>query len=243
VTRRYEWIFLDAGETLFQVGSPLAGFGEVLADLGYPMPAERLEAIVQRARRQTMVADHVGPGPEYSVDVERARARRERLVGAIVEGVGVCEADYEACQTAVSEAFVGRRFFGLYPEVPEVLTWLTSRGYRLGIISNWEPRLDALCRSHGLDEYLDFVLASEAEGFAKPGPHLFRRALERAEVEPGRAVHVGDSFEHDVLGATAVGIRAILLDRGGFYPSGQWQPTIGSLAQLPAHLEAAAHSH
>jgi putative hydrolase of the HAD superfamily len=231
-----DWIFLDAGETLFQVNAPSARFGDVLAELGYGLPPERISSLVEAARREAMSPDHLEPGRDYAVSPERARARRERLLSAILRRVGVREADFEACRAGLWESFIGPRFFGLYPEVPAVLASLTAAGYRLGIISNWEPRLELLCRNHGLAERFGFVLASEAEGFAKPGPHLFRRALELAGVDPTRAVHVGDSYEHDVLGATALGIGAILLDRGGYYPPGHWEPTIRSLEELPGLL-------
>src|SRR5439155_1216062 len=98
------------------------------------------------------VADHLGPRPDYAVDVERARGRRERLVTAILYGIGVQAADLERCRAAVWASFVGPRFFGLYPEVPAVLASLEAAGYRLGIISNWEPRLAELCHNHGLGQ-------------------------------------------------------------------------------------------
>ena len=242
MTRRYDWVFLDAGETLFQVTSPSARFGEVLAEVGYSLQAEHMPSLLEAARREAMLPDHLEPGPDYAVSAERARARRERLVAAILRRVGVREADFERCRAAIWESFVGPRFFGLYPEVPSVLAHLTAAGYRLGIISNWEPRLELLCRNHGLANRFTFVLASELEGFAKPGPHLFRRALKLAGVDPSRSVHVGDSYEHDVLGAAALGIEAVLLDRGGYYPPGQWQPTIGSLEELAGLLESSARA-
>jgi putative hydrolase of the HAD superfamily len=236
VRRRHDWVFFDAGGTLFEITSPLASFGEVFAGLGCHITPERLAEVLNEARRVTQAVDHLGPGPEYAVIAERARARRERLVSAILDGVGVEPAWRERCRAAIWEAFVDRRFFGLYPDAPIALEALAAAGYRLGIISNWEPRLEQLCRSHGIAERFAFVLASEAEGFAKPGPHLFRRALALAGVEPARAVQVGDSYEHDVQGATALGLDAVLVDRGGYYPSGQWRPTIKTLAELPALL-------
>jgi putative hydrolase of the HAD superfamily len=234
--RRYEWVFVDAGETLFRTTAPSAGFAEVLARSGYRLSAERIAALVEQARVEAMTADHIEPGPAYAISPERARARRDRLVDAILRGLGIRPADIDACRAAIWDSFVGDQFFSLYPEVPNVLSSLRAEGYRLGVISNWEPRLELLCRNHGLVDDFEFVLASEAEGYAKPGPHLFRRALELACVEAGEAVHVGDSYEHDVLGATAVGLNAILLDRGGHYAPDRWKPTIRSLEELPALL-------
>jgi len=236
--RRYDWVFLDAGDTLFQVVSAEAGLAAAVAEIGYEVLPEQMTAILERATQEALVADHVGPAPDYVISAERARARRERLTTALLQGIGVRAADIEQCKATVGASFVGAAYFSLFPEVRRVLETLRASGYRLGIISNWEPRLELLCRSHGLGDQLAFVLASEAEGFAKPGPHLFRRALELADVAPQRAVHVGDSFEHDVLGASALGIGAVLLDRGEYYPPGQWEPTIRSLDELPAVLAA-----
>jgi HAD superfamily hydrolase (TIGR01549 family) len=233
---RYDWVFLDVGETLVKVGRPDAAFRQILATLGYPLELETLAEMVQRVREETLTLEHLGPGPEYRVDAARAHARRERFVDAILREIGVAGADLKRCRAGLWEAFSGGGYFSLYPEVVETLGGLQAAGYRLGIISNWDPRLELLCRNLDLARWFEFILASEAEGFAKPGPRLFERALELAEVRPERAVHVGDSYEHDVRGATALGISAVLLDRFGSYAPEIWRPVIGSLAELPGLL-------
>lgn len=235
--RRYDWVFLDVGETLLRVSDPPPEYAAVLAELGYPLRPERMLAAFNQARRAAFATDHLGPGPEYAVSRERAAARRGRFVAALVRAIGVAEADLAAARAAIDASLVGTVLFGLYPDVLPALEALRRRGYRLGVVSNWEPRLELLCRNHGLGEYVAFVVASEAEGYAKPSARLFRRALELAGAEPWRVVHVGDSFEHDVRGATGVGIDAVLLDRGDFYEAGLWNPTIRSLAALPGAIE------
>ena len=57
----FQWVFFDAGETLFQVSTPGLGFGQVLADLGYPLSKERLDAVIAGARSSAMTGSHVGP--------------------------------------------------------------------------------------------------------------------------------------------------------------------------------------
>jgi hypothetical protein len=58
-------------------------------------------------------------------------------------------------------------------------------------------------------------------GHQRPGrlpeaaPGIFRHALERMGVHPSEALHVGDSYAADVVGARRVGIRAVLIDRNG----------------------------
>lgn len=70
-------------------------------------------------------------------------------------------------------------------------------------------------RTLGLARYVDELVTSEAVGVAKPDPGIFRLALERLECSADDAVMVGDSWESDVAGARAAGIRAVWLNRGG----------------------------
>ena len=45
---------------------------------------------------------------------------------------------------------------------------------------------------------------------------IYQVACERLSVEPGHAVHVGDHYFADVLGARSVGIHPVMIDRFGF---------------------------
>ena len=128
------------------------------------------------------------------------------------------------------EVFGQARNWRLYPEVQEVLTELRRRGYRLGVVSNWDSRLVSICESLGLAAHMDFILASAAAGMEKPDRRIFEIALARAAVPPRRAIHVGDDYEADVLGARGAGVDAVLVDRDG--TSLTDGPTIRSLVEL-----------
>jgi FMN phosphatase YigB (HAD superfamily) len=54
------------------------------------------------------------------------------------------------------------------------------------------------------------VIVSSEEGWRKPHPSLFYKALDELAVTPSEAVFVGDSPWHDIAGAKAVGMRAVL---------------------------------
>jgi len=74
-----------------------------------------------------------------------------------------------------------------------------------------------MCRELGIAEYLDFTVTSAEAGADKPQPPIFLKALELAQVTAAEAVHVGDQYQNDVLGARGVGIAPILLDRADYY--------------------------
>ena len=59
------------------------------------------------------------------------------------------------------------------------------------------------------------IVYSQEVDAEKPHSRIFTAALDRLHLRPVRVLHVGDRLRHDVEGARAVGMRALLLDRGG----------------------------
>ena len=62
---------------------------------------------------------------------------------------------------------------------------------------------------------MDCVVGSREFGRTKPHPEIFRHALALLDVRPGDAAMIGDSYEDDIEGARALGMKAFLLDRDG----------------------------
>jgi putative hydrolase of the HAD superfamily len=105
--------------------------------------------------------------------------------------------------------------FSAYPDAPAALRGLRARGCRLVVVSNWDVSLGGVLEATGIAGLLDGALSSAAVGAPKPAPAIFEAALALAGVAPERALHVGDSFAQDVLGARAAGLAAVLLSRPG----------------------------
>lgn len=131
------------------------------------------------------------------------------------------------------DAFAHAGAWEVYPEVSEVLGALRRAGLRLAVISNWDDRLPGLLRELDLEDFFSSVVLSQIEGVAKPSPALFRVALRRLGLPPGRVLHVGDSQRLDCEGARAAGMQALLLRRGGE------RGDLRSLDELPSRLPPA----
>lgn len=102
----------------------------------------------------------------------------------------------------------------IYPDVlPALSTWQRA-GIQLGIVSNFDSRIDLVLKALKLDEFFGSVTISTQVGAAKPEPKIFAAALEKHRCHPQEAWHIGDSLKEDYHGAKAAGLRAILLDRG-----------------------------
>ncbi|HZU67992.1 MAG TPA: HAD-IA family hydrolase [Ktedonobacteraceae bacterium] len=114
---------------------------------------------------------------------------------------------------AITREFDQHTSWQLYPDVLPTLEALRKQNYTLGVISDWGIALSAILRRLRLTDYFDCLLISAATRHAKPSPTLYERALQRANSIADYTLHVGDSYIHDVLGARAVGITPVLLDR------------------------------
>ena len=118
----------------------------------------------------------------------------------------------------------------LFPRAKETIETLQRRGYRTGLISNWDDRLPGLLRDVGLAPLLDPTVISYRVGAEKPAPKIFEVALEEAGVAPEEALMIGDDLEADVEGATRLGLEAIHVRRRGERANGV--PVIDRLVDL-----------
>jgi HAD superfamily hydrolase (TIGR01509 family) len=91
-----------------------------------------------------------------------------------------------------------------------------KREVRVGIITNGFKELQeekiAICR---ISPLIDTLVISEEIGYKKPDKRIFEAALVQAEAEPGESIYVGDSWDIDILPASACGMKSVWLNRYG----------------------------
>ena len=124
-----------------------------------------------------------------------------------------CNLNDSGLPQAVYDEYLRPENWSLFPDAQACLKGLKRRGFKLGVISNWDATLEDLLRKMGYLPYFDEVISSASVGCRKPSRAIFEIALERMGVEPGDAVHVGDLPEADGDGASGAGIRPIIIDR------------------------------
>lgn len=126
--------------------------------------------------------------------------------------------------------------FTLFDDVLPTLKLLKERKLILGLLTNLDKDMNPICRKLGLEPYLNFVVTSGEVGVDKPEPPIFLTALQRAGVNASEAVHVGDQYKLDIVGARGVGIAPILIDRYDLYPEVSDCPRIHRLTELAEYL-------
>jgi HAD superfamily hydrolase (TIGR01549 family) len=235
--RDIQAVFFDAGYTLLcmEPDQPTI-FVRVCSELGIELDHARFAEGVARAN--TLLAPrHPSevPRPFSQEAMDRFWTDYNRVL------LSVCGRDPGDSEKAelVYRRFTAAIRWRIYDEVHGVLRELRVKGIRLGIVSNWTGDLHEVVERVGLRESFDFVLDSARLGYEKPHVEIFDEAVRRAGVERGAALHVGDSPEHDVDGALASGLGALLLDRHARHPTFSRAPRVETLEGVLDHLQGA----
>jgi HAD superfamily hydrolase (TIGR01549 family) len=150
----------------------------------------------------------------------------------IVRGMGGEAEGAHECAIEMVREWERHENFTLYEDALPALADLRDRGLKIGLVSNGARDLEEFAAHHALE--VDAMVGSRAHGRIKPDPSIFAAALAALEVAAEEAAMVGDSFEDDIEGARALGMRAILLDREGLRP--EEPDRIDTLLALPAAL-------
>ena len=192
-------VLFDYGGTLDGAGSHwLDRFLQFYAAAGLSLPFEQFRAAFDYATRcgyadpqaatfdlQALVDFHVRHHLEY-LHV------RDTRIGAVVA------AGFLAATRAA------------WVDSGAVLTRLRSR-IALGVISNFYGNLDRILAEAGLASLLTTVVDSTRVGLSKPDPQIFHLAVQALACPPSEVLYVGDSFEKDIVGAHAAGLRTAWL--------------------------------
>ncbi len=103
------------------------------------------------------------------------------------------------------------------PEAAAALAELHRRGFRLGMASNYDSRLSSVVNgTPALAPVRDRLVISSLVGVRKPGLRFFTDGVLPVMAVPADEIlFVGDDHENDYRGATAAGMRAVLLDPMG----------------------------
>lgn len=209
-------VFFDAGNTLIY---PHPGVAEVCAEIflkhGYDYPFELVRDAVVSA--ESYYEERYWTDDTFWASETGAADFWIGYYSFIAKHLGI-ENGVRHVARAVYDAFGEGGRWCLYPDAPPAIEDLKKRGMILGVVSNWDTRLSEILFDHGLHDAFNFIISSACVGRIKPQPEIFETALARAGVEPHEALHVGDHFYADVLGASTAGIKPVLVDRNSWGP-------------------------
>jgi HAD superfamily hydrolase (TIGR01509 family) len=184
-------VTLDAYGTLVTLADPVPELMNVLSERG----VERSEQTVLAGFR-TEVAHYAPRASEGHDEASLARLQRE-CAGVFLGAVGA-----ELDPDEFAPAYVGALHFEVLPGVFESLERLRAHGLEVAVVANWDLSLQRLLGETGLAPYFRIVLHAAR----KPAPDGLLRVLSELQVDPARALHVGDD-DADQDAAAAAGMR------------------------------------
>ena len=228
-------VFFDAAGTLFTVNGSV---GEIYARLarehGKEISAADLEVGFRRCFAQALAMAFPGAEPVHIPQLEKQWWRN--VVQSIFAPLGSFP-EFDTYFEALFTYFARTESWQLYSETLDTLTALQNRSVRLGIISNFDSRLFGLLEGLGIAGFFDSVTISTQAGSAKPAPEIFSQALAQHNLRPHEALHIGDSYEADVIGAQASGLTPVFVDRDNHKRETVRYHTVKSLAELPTLVD------
>jgi putative hydrolase of the HAD superfamily len=192
-------VTFDAGQTLVELD--LDFLARRLAGRGVRVAASDLERGAPAAWRLYDELTAAGHGHPWKA-----------LMACLLEGAGVTD--------------VRPHVDWLWDEQPRANLWrkpiapmielakeLAARGVTVAVLSNSEGGLADLFAEIGLAPLFRAIVDSGRVGIEKPDPRIFAHTIGVVGGRASDAVHIGDSWSADVVGATGAGWRAI------YYPS------------------------
>lgn len=187
---------------LFDYGGTLDGparhwldrFVDLYRDAGIDVSFERIKAAFYRADEAAYA--------ESRLAAVGLRELMEFHVAAQFAFLALCDATLQRRLVdrfvADSEAALaaGRRVLGRL-----------SRRYRLGVVSNFYGNVASILAAANIASLLAVIVDSTVAGVSKPDARIFAQAVTALGVHASETMHVGDSYERDVRGAHAAGLR------------------------------------
>lgn len=98
-----------------------------------------------------------------------------------------------------------------YNNMKESLEELKKNGYTVAVLSDFPLsfKLEAL----GIKDLIDYAASSEDFGYLKPNATVFHALASELKLQPEEILFVGDSYHKDVLGASNIGMKTMLINK------------------------------
>lgn len=121
-----------------------------------------------------------------------------------------------------------------YDDVVDTLRYLRAAGVQIGALTDVAYGMDnsfSLQDIASIQDYFDVVLTSVDVGFRKPNAAGYLALLKAFNASPSQMIYVGDE-QKDIIGANALGIVSVLIDRDGTSPDWGQTYTVQSLLNI-----------
>ncbi len=196
-------VLFDLGGTLVKTADIPEVIRRILSTYGVHRTLEEISLAHGEADRETRLKDYKLPWDEFWSRWNLRILKRLRVEG-----------DIKHLARDMAERWWDNADVELYPDVIETLRMLRAMRLKLGLVTNgFKLDLDEVLRRVNLEGAFDVTVGVDSVGRPKPCREIFMYAIRRLGVSARESLFVGDSIEHDYMGALKVGMDALLIDR------------------------------
>lgn len=191
-------ISFDFFNTLVEIDSDVPTISQELSSRGYPCNSE-IEAIWNSHGFDGQVTNN----PKI-IDYNTWRGQS---LGLLCE---LCGVQKERIETLVPELIDLDRKWTVKARsnIKNLISNLRDRSMSFCVLSNWDYPIEPYLEMAGLPTELKTITSAEL-GVRKPHPATFKAARDLLNITPDRHIHIGDSWNADVVGALRSGAWAI----------------------------------
>lgn len=206
-----EWVWVDLDDTVWDFSG---NSWDTLGELYYQEGLDHYFTSVDDWREKYLACNH-SLWPLYNegkITKEYLQLERFRRVldeagypqEQIVEKARALDPLYLSILGTKSRLVAGAR---------EMLQYLKSKGYKIGMISNgfYEVQHRKM-RSSDIDHFFDVVVLSDDIWVNKPDRRIFDYALRKAGADASSSVIIGDNPDTDIAGALKAGWKAVFFN-------------------------------
>jgi 2-haloacid dehalogenase len=197
--------------------------GGIRSTLGSLWPDEDPDSLLERYHA-------IEPTVQAGRGVPYRSVMAETLAGvAAAEGLVVPDGRGDALGESLAS-------WPVFPEVPDSLTTLRERGWKLAILSNTDPDfLDASLEAIGVP--VDVRVVASEIGSYKPAFGHWRTFFRRTGADRARYMHVAASLFHDVQPCASLGLACVWINRLGETSDIPRAGELTDLSELPDTLD------
>lgn len=219
-------VTFDAGHTLYHpFPSVGAVYQEVMQNHGLNYP----EADLEKGFRRAFSSVHKD---KTQLDGEKREwSYWHSIVRHSISELHPQPSDFDALFRDIWDEFGKGHRWKPEPTAKDTLNQLRERGYKTAILSNWDSRIHQVLSETGFAPLLDHVFVSSEIGHEKPDSQIFAHCQSQLALPPEQILHIGDSLQHDIEGATAAGWQAIRISEDANHNGNDYR-NITQLSQL-----------
>ncbi|KAM9361894.1 haloacid dehalogenase-like hydrolase domain-containing protein 3 [Symphorus nematophorus] len=234
---RLRWVLWDVKDTLLKVRASVGEqYCKEAERVGLNLsPVEVEAAFIQAYKR------HSSRYPNYGIT--QGLNGQSWWMGVVRDTFSQCRVEDPALLNTMAHNlyhnFCSAENWEVFPDSQKALESCSSLGLKLGVVSNFDSRLQEILHVCGLLSHFSFLITSEEAGVAKPSPAIFEQALQKCGVPAASVAHIGDHYVNDYLASCSVGIHGFLLDRHNKYNRSDVsrEHRLSSLEELPSKLQ------